>query len=139
MLMRVALLLVCACAAAHTTACITERESSPPGLDSAVVQRARAVQSWSIHERGARVGSVVRYEHVNEPERYFYMVRNRHDQDLGMIDALGRIFRQRPHSEEPEQIGSGSVLEGARRILRLGKRAELREMPVGTGIQRSEG
>jgi hypothetical protein len=112
-----------------TPACLTERESSPPGLDSTMAQHAVMTRAWTVNERGSRAGSVARYEAGGEQERYFYVVRNRHDQDLGIIDALGRIYRNRPHGE-PEWVGSGTVLQGVMQILELGPRTELLEVPV---------
>ena len=73
-----------ALSAATASGCVTQRESAPPGLNSARAQHSRPTQAWMVMERGSRVGSVVRYENVEAAERFFYVVRNRHDQDLGL-------------------------------------------------------
>jgi hypothetical protein len=62
----------------------------------------------------------VRFEDESAPEHTFFSVRNERHQELGMIDRLGRAFRYRPHERDPEWLGTGTVLDGTRRILGAG-------------------
>ena len=39
-------------------------------------------------------------------------------QELGLIDAVGRVFRHVPHERDLEILGAGTVAYGAGRILR---------------------
>jgi hypothetical protein len=57
------------------------------------------------------------------------MVRNPWDQDVGMIDHLGRSWKRVPH-EEDAWLGTGTVLEGVQRILEAGERAHMVELDV---------
>ena len=57
--------------------------------------------------------------------RYFFSVRNAHQHELGLVDSFGRAYRYRPHQEEPEWLGTGTVEEGVRRILELSEEALL--------------
>ncbi|TDJ71229.1 MAG: hypothetical protein E2O39_08655 [Planctomycetota bacterium] len=100
--------------------CITTAKSSPPGLSSAIVRRARPTAAWGAVEHRRITGYVVRFEPPGDPARFIYSVRNEHQQDLGVIDSFGRVYRYRPHADEPEWIGSGTVLFGVRRILGSG-------------------
>lgn len=109
-------------------ACRTTTTSSPPGADNVFVTRTNAVRAWELWEGGKCLGSTVRYADPHHLGQGFFSVRNRDQQDLGMIDIEGRAWRYRPHQREPEWIGTGTVLEGARRILDAGERAELIEI-----------
>lgn len=111
------------------SACVTTVETSPPGIDDLLVTKALPVRAWFVVDEDRPRGSVVRYETFESPPRIVYFVRNVHHQDLGVIDHLGRAYRYHPHEEEAEWLGSGSVLEGAQRILGL-TQARLLEVPV---------
>ncbi len=99
-----------------TLSCTTTAEEAPVGLDQAVVRATPATATWVAQSGKRKVGSVVRYQEAAGPRRHLFGVRNIHDQDLGLIDASGRAWRLRPHGE-PELLGTGTVLEGACRIL----------------------
>ena len=114
--------------------CVSSKDSSPPGLDSAVVQHSKATRAWNLRSQGVAVGSVIRYESVLGPDRFYFIVRNRHEQDMGLVDALGRAYRNRPFEDEPEWLGSGTVLDGARLILGLGGAVELDETVIGAAF-----
>lgn len=95
----------------------------------AVLTPAAAERAWLVEEGGAFVGSVVRFGSSEEGGEFFYMVRNRWDQDVGMIDHLGRAWRRVPHAEDA-WLGTGTVLEGVRQILAAGPGTEMTEHEV---------
>lgn len=106
-----------ACALALTvTGCETTHRDTSPKPD-AVLSVAYPVRAWEVLEAGVTRGYLVRFREAGS-ERGYYMVRNPAQQDLGMVDLLGRAWRYRAH-EETEWLGSGTVLGGARRILGL--------------------
>jgi hypothetical protein len=109
------LLLLCL---APLAGCRTTTQQAPVGLSEAILLPTPAVRAWTLMADGSRVGSIVRYQEATGPGRHVFAVRNIHDQDLGLIDALGRAWRMRPHAE-PDLLGSGTVREGAARILGL--------------------
>ena len=118
---RLAVLLA-ACAAA----CQTVRESAPPHSDEARVVIGQPAGVWSLYSEGAEVGRLVRYDSPGTATpggaasgRYLFAVQNAWGQDIGLVDALGRAWRYRPWSEEPEWVGTGTVIDGARRVLGL--------------------
>jgi hypothetical protein len=121
--MRIAILLLLA-------GCISTSESSPPGLSSAVVRRAEPTMAWAAAELRVVHGFVVRFEPPGDPARFVYSIRNEYQQDIGVIDATGRVYRYRPHADEPEWIGSGTVHFGVRRILGLGPEMQLLEVSL---------
>lgn len=110
-------------------ACITTTESSPPGIETLAVTKAVPARAWFVVVDDRPRGTLVRYETFDSPPRVVYFVRNVHEQDLGVIDHLGRAYRYHPYDEEAEWMGSGGVLEGAQRILGLSG-ARLMEVPV---------
>jgi hypothetical protein len=109
-------------------ACTTTVETAPPGLDQAVVQSAPLERAWLVHDGDGRpAGSLVLYREPSGEQRHLYIVRNVHQQDIGLIDAQGRAYRYRPYAE-PDWVATGTVLEGVCRVLGLGDGAELREV-----------
>jgi hypothetical protein len=68
-------------------------------------------------EAGRYLGAVVRFEDQGNAERAFYSVRNREGQEIGIVDLYGRVWRYRAHVSDSEWLGSGTVFEGARKIL----------------------
>jgi hypothetical protein len=84
-------------------------------------------RTWRIVENGNVVGILVEFEERDGP-RGFFSVRNPEHQELGLIDEHGRWWRYRPHAEEPEWLGTGTIVEGARKILNLSPTAELLEV-----------
>lgn len=100
---------------------------------SPLVSRARAVRAWELVEEGPRaVGILVQFRGIEDPEQFFYSVRNLHLQDLGMIDSQGRTWRYRPHEREAEWLWTGTVAEGARRILGASSASVLREVDLAS-------
>lgn len=68
-------------------------------------------------ETGRYLGALVRFEEQGNSERAFYSVRNREGQEIGIVDVHGRVWRYRAHESEPEWLGTGTVFEGALKIL----------------------
>ncbi len=74
-------------------------------------------RAWEVvHEGAEAVGMVVLFE-GREPGESIYVVRNVWQQDLGIVDNLGRAYRYEPHHETPAWVGSGTVQQGVERIL----------------------
>src|SRR5262245_26057068 len=88
--------------------------ASPPAPVVRVGARARMGE---VRGSDARLGLVVRCQEHGAARDSVYVVRNPWHQDLGLIDGLGRAYRYLPHEEEPAWVGSGTVLQGAERIL----------------------
>jgi hypothetical protein len=110
--------------------CTTTVHSAPPGLANAVVARSLPTRGWELWEETRRAGSVVRYDEEGRAARAWFSVRNPHGQELGMVDADGRAWRYKPHQREPVWLGTGTVLQGACRILGAGPTASLVEVPL---------
>ena len=109
-------LLVCLLAAS-AVACRTTTTSAPVHASEAVVTRSMPVEAWELREGDAVLGTVVRYVETGANARTFFLARDGDGHELGMIDAQGRAWRYRPHRREPEWVGTGTVLRGARSIL----------------------
>lgn len=107
----------------------TERMSV--SAEPAVIRHATPTRAWSLgDEVDTPLGYVVLFEVAEEDQRAVYMVRNRWHQDLGMIDSLGRAWRYQLHEDEAEWIATGTVLDGARAILRAGEGSHLDEVDL---------
>lgn len=122
-------LVLCGVTLALLCACETTSTSSLPAPDNMVLRQVPPTRAWLVVHEGGVVGSVVRYQEEDGEERFLYAVRNVHHQDLGLIDAQGRAFRNRAY-RDAEWLGTGTVPEGVRRVLDLGADVELREVPL---------
>lgn len=122
---RAALALACAI----VPTCTTTTTVGPASAPSAVLTPLPAVKGWAVVERGAAVGSVISYRSTDESQRILYAVRNEWFQDMGTVDAMGRAWRRVPHGED-EWLGTGTVLDGARRILGLEDDVRLEQRPL---------
>lgn len=100
----------------------TEHAAEAPPVSSS------ARRAFLMRDGERVLGSLVRYEEQGQALRMFFSVRNSHGQMVGLIDALGRAYRYRPHQTEAQWLGTGTVLEGARRILDAGELGELTEV-----------
>lgn len=109
--------------------CMTTTTQDPPGIERAVLTPVPAVRAWVVLEEGRVEGSVVRYAERGQDGRFLYVVRNVWDQDLGVVDELGRAWRRVPHQED-RWIGTGTVADGVRRILELGRGCALSEQSI---------
>ena len=105
-------------------------EAPPPAL-------AQATAAWEVVARGRVVGVVVEFDAV-DGDRRFFSVRNPAQQELGMVDAHGRWWRYRPHEEEAEWLGTGTVIQGAGAILGLETEPEAYEVGLETLPRESE-
>jgi hypothetical protein len=85
-------------------------------------------RTWEVRVGAELVGRIVLYQEQGSTRDQVYMVRNPWDQDLGLIDGLGRAYRYLPHQAEPAWVGSGSVNQGAERILGLSSPCRLEEL-----------
>ena len=136
--MRLSLLLLGLCA--PLLGCVStksERLSYDDGSGAPVhLVPARA---WELREDGLLVGHVVLFDAQDDSGHLYYSVRNSWQQELGLVDELGRIWRFRPFEEEPEWMGSGSVVEGARLILEQGPAAALHEVELAGLVEATVG
>jgi hypothetical protein len=88
-------------------------------------------RAWEVVSDGRVVGVVVEFRESGDGRRFF-SVRNPEQQELGMVDEHGRAWRIRAHEAEPEWLGSGTVAEGAARVLDLRQPATLFEVALET-------
>lgn len=115
---------------APIVACRTTSTSRTPGPESISITQTTPVRAWEMWEAGRCLGALVRFEEISDTRRAFYSVRNREGQELGIVDLDGRAWRYRPHSSEPEWLGTGTVFDGARRILGGSSEAQPVELDV---------
>lgn len=104
---------------------VETRELRPVATEVRVGQRARG---WDVVFAGERVGQVVLFQDRGRIGDSVYIVRNRWNQDLGLIDGLGRAYRYLPHHRQPAWIGSGTIALGVERILGIESTCELVEL-----------
>jgi len=121
------LALLAGCLAA---ACVTESHSQIAGPKTALVTRTLPTRGWELRDDGRLAGSVLLYSDPEAARMDYYSIRNVEGQVLGLIDLEGRAWRYRLHEEEPEWLGTGTVLEGARRILGTGALSSLEEAEI---------
>jgi hypothetical protein len=110
--------------------CWVTRDAGPANAHGALPVRAAPVRAWDVVDPGGGGGYVVEFRDQSDEARSFFSVRNREQQELGLIDGLGRAWRYRPH-QEPEWVGTGTVLAGASVILGLGNEARMEEVALG--------
>ncbi len=112
-------------------ACRTERTIAPAGLAAARPLLLTPHGTWRVVEGGELAGLIVRLAPADDRERaskHLYSVRNPLQQELGVVDGLGRAWKHEPHASEPRWVATGTLLEGARAILGAGGSAELIEL-----------
>jgi hypothetical protein len=114
-----ALLFVPGCRTVETRACSS--------ITEAVVRLGKRVRTWEVRCRGEVLGRVVLFQEKGLARDCVYFVKNLWDQDLGLVDGLGRAYRYLPHEEEPAWVGTGTVAVGARQILGASAPCELVE------------
>lgn len=108
--------------------CRTTTETFPAGLRDVSAARARRTGLWEVRSRERSRGFVARYVEEASPARTYFVVQNAEGQDLGIVDALGRAWRYRPHTQEPDWLTTGTVLAGAEAILDLAGESVLVEL-----------
>lgn len=111
--------------------CHTERREERAPMPSAQPVHGDATRAWRVLDGQRAAGFVVRFDERGPSARSFYSVRNPLQQELGMIDSLGRAWRFRLFAEEPDWVHTGSVLDGARTILELSAAARMEEIALG--------
>ena len=112
-----------------STTSIREMSSSPaPRVHVGTHKR-----TWEVRSGGEPLGLVVLFEDRARAQDSLYVVRNAWHQDLGLIDGLGRAYRYLPHREEPAWVGSGTIADGAQRILGAASACELFELEEPEG------
>lgn len=97
--------------------CRTTSTTRAHGPESVEITQATPARAWELWSAGRYLGAVVRFEERDDPARFFYSVRNREGQEMGIVDLHGRAYRYRAHARDSEWIGTGPVFDGARRIL----------------------
>ena len=110
--------------------CRTERALAPAGLATSRPILLVPQRTWRVLERGELAGIVVLLapeDAATQRSKHLYSVRNPLQQELGVIDGLGRAWRHEPHVDEPRWVATGTLLEGVRAILGAGVSAELVE------------
>lgn len=117
-------------ATAATPACTSTQSCAPPNADRAIVMRSSAGAAWEVRDDGVVQGYVVRYDVPGSPERAYFSVRNRHRQEIGLVDGSGRAWRYRAHQREPDWLGTGTVVQGVQRVLGAGPTSALVDVPL---------
>ena len=92
-----------------------------------VIRSTQPERMWEVIEDGSVIGSVVLFESESDS---FFSVRNEWQQDVGMIDSMGRAWAFQPHNEEEEWMGSGGIATGAGQILGATGEVEIREVAL---------
>ena len=121
------------CAALAALVCVNCRvteTSQPVHTPDPEIRRGKAVRVWNVIAEGTVQGEVVLFAAAEESADSLYMVRNVWQQDLGLIDSLGRAYRFTPHAAEPRWVGTGTVSQGAARILQLEGACSLLEVTI---------
>ena len=116
-------------------ACRTTRVEEPAGMQLNQPAQLDPTRAWRVVEEGRTLGVVVQFEMADDPNssaHHYYSVRNRLEQELGSIDALGRAWRFELHQRDARLVETGTVLQGACAILGLDGSAQLVEEPLDT-------
>lgn len=101
--------------------CRVARDPAPARIDQARPIPLVAQRRWRIEDEGRLLGYVLEFESAPERDRpagRCFSVRNELEQELGLIDGLGRAWRFQLHEREPQWVATGTILEGALAILR---------------------
>lgn len=97
--------------------------------EAALLAVIPAEGAWVVEDEDSFIGSVVRFADQEATDEFIFMVRNPWDQDVGMIDHLGRCWKRIPHAEDA-WLSTGTVLEGVRQLLDSGDGTRMTEIPV---------
>lgn len=104
---------------ALTASCRTTTEARPFAVrDRAVAVHLTVERLLEAHAGGEIVGYAVLFRSQGGDDSVFWSVRDPWHHELGLVDGLGRAWRFRPHGEEPDHVGTGSVSEWVRLLLR---------------------
>ncbi len=116
--------------AAALVGCWITETIQPNHGDRGEIRRATAVRIWHVLVDGAIEGEVVLFHADDQPADAHYVVRNVWQQDMGLVDSVGRAYRFAPHAEESIWVGTGTVAQGVSRILQLGVDCTLVEVGI---------
>jgi hypothetical protein len=94
------------------------RGPQAPSIEGRAVERAQMTVIRPILSDGVQVGSLATYRRSGGGQPWVKLVRNTHGQDLGLIDALGRVWRYTPHGDE-EVVREPDLLQALGRVLRV--------------------
>jgi hypothetical protein len=114
-------------------ACRITRVEEPAGMQLNQPAQLDPARAWRVVAEGQTLGVVVQFEMNDDPNssaHHYYSVRNRLEQELGSIDALGRAWRFELHQRDARLVTTGTVLQGACAILGLAGSAQLVEEPL---------
>lgn len=104
-------------AALALVACRTTVSRTQAPLRTVPMAAALPTRAFELVEQGRVVGVVVEFVELRG-DRRFFSVRNELQQELGLVDQDGRWWHYVAHAEEgAEWLGTGTVLDGATRIL----------------------
>lgn len=92
------------------------RGPQAPSIEGRTVERARMTVIRPILSDGVLVGSLATYRRAGGGQPWVRLVRNTHGQDMGFIDALGRVWRFTPHLQE-EVVPEPDLLRALGRVL----------------------
>ena len=95
----------------------------------AAVEEALASRTWDVVSGDETLGRIVEFRSDARGDEAQFVVQNVWQQDLGMIDGLGRAWRFRPHRTEAEWLLTGTIAQGAAAILDA-EECELREVSL---------
>ena len=121
-----ALLSLVAYAAASCLTTETRRHLSSTATPE--VRVGALTRVWEIYSGDELAGRIVLFQAQGAARDSVYTVRNPWQQDIGLIDGLGRAYRYVPHQREPSWVGSGTVAQGVERILGLASPCRLVEV-----------
>jgi len=110
--------------------CLTTQEVNLFGGQKLEAVHIVPTQAWRAVVGGDEIGYVVLMEALGDDGRHYFSVRNVWNQELGMVDSLGRSWRFAAHAEEAEWLGSGAVSDGAGLVLGAAGHCRLEEVPL---------
>jgi hypothetical protein len=125
------ILVLAAAALALLSGCRTEQTLAPAGLSTSRPLLLVPQRTWRVVESGELRGIVVLMapeDAATQRSKHLYSVRNPLQQELGVIDGLGRAWRHEPHVPEPRWVATGTLREGVSAILAAGSSADLVEV-----------
>ncbi len=107
-------------------------ESARSASPTPFVRTAKPVQAWLVVDGETELGSVVLFSTPGEDGAVdaFFSIRNVWQQDLGIVDEMGRAWAFRAHAQESQWVGSGTVASGAARILGASSACRLVEIAL---------
>jgi len=122
--------LAVAAAMLPSAGCWTTRSEQLAAPVEARVRVGVASRAWEVREEGGIAGYVIQYDEPATAGGRHFSVRNPLQQELGLVDANGRIWLYVPHEPDARMLGSGTLAVGARRILGAAPGARLAEIPI---------